>query len=56
MGVAGDHRNEDSASLNLLADHLIPRIAAPQLALVEPDFDAGGTQRLANSLRRLRIL
>ena len=35
---------------------LIPGIAAPQLALVEPDFDAGGAQRLANPLRRLRIL
>ena len=56
MGVAGDHRNEDSASLNLLADHLIPGITAPQLALVEPDLDAGRAQCLANPLRRLRVL
>ena len=40
----------------LVSDLLIPRIAAAQLALVEPDFDTGGAQGLANLLCRLRVL
>ena len=35
---------------------LIPRIPAPQLALIEKDFNAGRTQCLANPLRSLCIL
>ena len=51
-----DDREEQRAGLDLLADRLVPRIPAPKLALVEPDFDASGAQRLANPLGRLRVL
>ncbi len=51
-----DDREEQSAGPDLLADRLVPRIPAPQLALVEPDLDAGGSQCLGNPLGRLRIL
>ena len=44
------------ARLDLLADRDVPRIATPQLALVEPDLDAGCPERLADAPRRLRIL
>src|ERR1700722_291664 len=54
--MARDHRNEQPAVLDLPADHLIPPRATAQLALIEPDFDTGGAQGLANLLRRLGIL
>ena len=34
----------------------VPSVPAPQLALVEPDLDSGGTQCLADLLGSLRIL
>ena len=34
----------------------VPRLAAAQFALVEPDIKAIGTQRIANALRRRRVL
>jgi len=42
--------------MDLVTDLLIPRIPAPQLALIEKDPDAGRTQSLANLLSRLRIV
>jgi hypothetical protein len=56
LSVLGDHRNEEGAVVDLLPDLLIPRVPAPQLALIEKDLDAGRTQCLANLLRSLRIL
>jgi len=37
-------------------DLLIPRVPAPQLALIEEDLDAGRTQALANLPGSLSIL
>jgi hypothetical protein len=54
-GVRED-REEQGAGLDLLADQLIPGVPAPQLALVEPNLDSAGSQRLANPLGSLRIL
>jgi hypothetical protein len=42
--------------VDLLADLAVPRVSAPQLALIEKNLDAGRTQSLANLLGRLRIL
>jgi hypothetical protein len=42
--------------MDLAPDLLIPRIPAPQLALIEKDLDTGRTQCVANLLRSLRIL
>ena len=54
--VRRDERHEESAVVDLVTDLLIPRVTAPQLALIEKDLDAGRTQGLANPLRSLRIL
>jgi hypothetical protein len=54
--VGRNDGNEERAVVDLAPDLLIPHIPAPQLTLVEEDFNAGRTQRLANLLRRLRIL
>jgi hypothetical protein len=40
----------------LVPDLLIPRVPAPQLALIEKDLDTGSAECLANLLRSLRIL
>ena len=53
---ARDNGKEQGAGLDLPADRLVPGVPAPQLAFVEPDFDTGGAQRLANPLSRLGIL
>jgi hypothetical protein len=42
--------------VDFVSDLLIPRVPAPQLALIEKDLDAGRTQCLANLLGRLDIL
>ncbi len=55
-GVSGDHRNEKRALLDFAPDLLVPDVAAAQLALIEPDFEPGGTQRLGDSTCSLRIL
>ena len=54
--VGRDDRNEERAVVDLAADFLIPHIPAPQLALIEPNFDAGGAQRVAQSLRSFGVL
>jgi len=56
LGMVGNHRNEEGAAVDLVPDLLIPRVAAPQLALIEKGLDAGRTQCLANLLGSLRIL
>ena len=40
--VLGDDRNEQRAVVDLLEDGSVRGIPAPQLALVEPHFDARG--------------
>jgi hypothetical protein len=42
--------------VDLVTDLLIPRIPAPQLALIEKDLDAARTQCVGNLLRRPGIL
>ncbi len=54
--VGRNDRNEERAVVDLVPDLLIPRVPAPQLALIEKDLDAGRTQCLANLLGSLRIL
>src|SRR6202142_861864 len=56
LGARGDDRHEQRALLDLPADLLVPRIAAAPLALVEPDLDAGPSQSITDSFRRLRVL
>jgi hypothetical protein len=51
-----DDRDEEDAGLDLLADRLVPDVAAPERALVEPDFNACGAECFANPLGRLGIL
>ena len=51
-----DDRHEQRAGLDLLTDRLVPGVPAPQLALVEPNLDSGGSQCLANLLGSLCIL
>jgi hypothetical protein len=54
--VGRDDRNEERAVLDLAPDLLIPRVPAPQLALVEKHFDSGSAECRANLLGSLRIL
>jgi hypothetical protein len=42
--------------VDLLANLAVPRIAAPQFALVEPDFDARCPECFADTARRISIL
>jgi hypothetical protein len=56
MGVSGDDGDEERAGLDLLMDRLVPGIPAPKLALVEPDLNARGSQRVANAPSSLGIL
>ena len=48
--------DEQTAALDLLTNRLVPRLAATQLALVEPYLDAAVAKGFANSLGRLRVL
>jgi hypothetical protein len=45
-------RYEQRAVVDLLTNLPVPGVSAAQLALVEPDLDAGGSQCLANPLGR----
>jgi hypothetical protein len=54
--VRRNNRNKERAVVDLAPDLLIPRVPAPQLALIEKNLDAGRTQRLANLLSGLRVL
>src|ERR1700733_11623566 len=51
-----DDREEERAVPYLVANLLVPDIAAPKFALIEPDFDAGGSQCVGDTSRRLGIL
>src|ERR1700686_5444978 len=48
-GVCRNDGHEQGAGLDLLPDRSIPCIAAAQFALVQPDFDAGFPERVADS-------
>jgi hypothetical protein len=54
--VARDHRNEQRAALDLLADRRIPGIATAKFTLIEPDLNASRTQRVAELLGSLGVL
>jgi UrcA family protein len=54
MRVARGDWNEESAGLDLFADRLIPHIAASQLFAVEPDLDAGGSERGLSTMDQLK--
>jgi hypothetical protein len=56
VGGRGDDRDEKCAIPDLAADRAVPEIPSPQLALVEPDLDAGRPQGFANPFGRPRIL
>ena len=47
LRVGGDEGDEQRAVADFAPDFLIPGIPAPQLALVEPHFDAAGAQPIA---------
>jgi len=44
LRVGGDERDEQRARLDLRADLRVPRVAAAQLVLIEPDLDAKAAQ------------
>jgi hypothetical protein len=54
--VFRDHRNEQRATLDLLADRLIPGIAAAKFALIEPHLNACGADGLTETLGGLGVL
>ena len=54
--VGGDHRDEQGAVVDLLADLMVPHVPAAQFALIEPHFDPGRPQRFADAPRRLGVL
>jgi hypothetical protein len=54
--VRRNHRHKQCAVVDLPADLVIPRVSAPQFALIEPDFDSGSAECLANLLGSLHIL
>lgn len=55
FGVSGNYSNEQSAVLDTLANLTLPRIPAPQFALIEPDFNACGPKCFGNTPGRLSI-
>jgi hypothetical protein len=56
LRVRGDHCHEQRALPYLLSDLRIPCVAAAQFALVEPNLDAMGSQRLRDALRSRGVL
>jgi hypothetical protein len=56
IGVRRNQRDEQDALVDLLGDLAIPGVATAQLALVEPNLDAGRSKRRGNMLRSLGIL
>jgi hypothetical protein len=55
MGMLRDEGKEQRASLNLLADGLVPGVPTPQLGPIEPDLDPGSSERIANTPGSLPI-
>src|SRR5579862_7774568 len=56
LGTAGNDRDEEHAGANFATDLLIPGVAALQLALIEPHFDASRPQAFRDSAGSFRIL
>src|ERR1700728_4051465 len=56
VGVFRDHRHEQGAVLDLPSDRRIPGIAAPQLALVEPDLDSCFAECTGDTFRSRGVL
>src|SRR4051812_43495064 len=56
LRVRRNNRHEQRAFLDLFANLCVPRIAAPELALIEPDFDSGGAERVSDASRGVRVL
>jgi len=56
LSILRNNWNEQRTFADFAAYLSIPRIAASQLALIEPDFDAGSAQGFANFQRRFRVL
>ena len=56
FGIRRNNGYEQRTIPHLLADLVIPRIPAPQFALVEPDLDASGAQCIANTPSGLDVL
>src|ERR1700722_753021 len=53
---ARDDGNEQSTIADVLLDLTVPDITASQLTLVEPDLDAGGSERVTDMPCGFRIL
>src|SRR5580700_262110 len=51
-----DDWEEERAFAYLMANSLVPDIAAPKFALIEPDFDAGASQCICNTSSCFGIL
>ena len=56
LGVRRDDWDEQGAIPDLPPNFLVPCIAPDQLALVEPDFNPGASERLGESLRHHGVL
>ena len=56
LSMGRNDGDKERAVVDLLADLPVPSISAPQFALVEPDLDVGGPQRIANALSRRGVL
>ncbi len=56
LRVLRDDRHEERALLDLLADRGIPRVAAAQLAFIEPDDESRGAKRFADAPGGLGVL
>jgi hypothetical protein len=52
----GNDWYEERAITDLVTYALVPRIAAAQLALVEPNLNSGSPESMANPLHSLRVL
>ena len=56
LRVDRDDRHEERALLDLPADLRVPRVAAMQLALIEPDLQTERPERIGNAARRVRVV
>ena len=54
--VRRNNRDEERAVTYLAADLLVPHITTAQVVLIEPDLDAGASERAANAACRLDVL
>ena len=53
--MARHDRDEQGAGLDLAANLLVPRVAAAQLVLIEPNLDAKAAQRIGDPTRSVGI-